>query len=197
MNEQKDRVKQILSDDTIVNLYWDRNERAIEATDDKYGKYLYKIAQNILHNHLDSEECLNDTYLGTWNTIPPARPNAFSVFVGKIARNIAVTRFRKNSAQKRVQSEMTVSLDELDCIVMTPSVEEEYLIGEISKILSEYLRELPDRQEFVFFCRYYCSDYVTDIAKMLNVSSKTVHRDLAKIREDLKERLKKVGYFHE
>ncbi|MBQ9760745.1 MAG: sigma-70 family RNA polymerase sigma factor [Clostridia bacterium] len=191
--------KKILPDEEIVDLYWERNELAIEATDDKYQKYLYKIAYNILNDRLDCEECINDTYLGTWNTIPPARPNAFRNFLTRIMRNVSMERYRKKTAKKRIRSEMTVSLEELDdCVSFSaPSVEEEFAVREISKILSEYLRTLPTRQEFAFICRYYCADYVADIAKMLDVSPNTVYRDLATMREELKNRLKEAGYYHE
>ena len=74
----------LLSDEAIIELYWRRDEKAIKETDIKYGKYLYSIAYNIVHDTLDCEECLNDTYLGTWNRIPPARPNAFQIFISKI-----------------------------------------------------------------------------------------------------------------
>ena len=196
MNEQKTQ-KKILEDEAIIDLYWSRNERAIEATDDKYRKYLFTISYNILHDRLDCEECLNDTYLGTWNRIPPTRPTAFQIFLSRIMRNISLARYRKNSASKRVPSELTVTLDELDeCMVYTESVAEEYLISEISRILSEYLRELPERQEFTFFCRYYCSDCIADIARMLRVSDSTVFRDLTAMRNELKKRLRKVGYYH-
>ena len=90
-----------MPDGEIIELYWKREEAAISETDKKYGKYLYRIAYNIVHDELDCEECLNDTYLGTWNRIPPARPNVFQIFLSKIMRNIAVDRFRKNTAKKR------------------------------------------------------------------------------------------------
>lgn len=106
-----------LSDEKIVELYWQREEKAIEETDKKYGKYLYTIAYNIVHDKLDSEECLNDTYLGTWNSIPPARPSALQIFVSKIARGVAVNKFKSKTAKKRIPSELVTSLSELDeCI---------------------------------------------------------------------------------
>ena len=110
--ESTDTVK-VLSDEQIIQLYWDRNETAITATDEKYGRYLYTIAYNVLHDRLDCEECLNDTYLGTWNRIPPTRPAAFMVFLSKIMKNIAVDRHRKNTAEKRVPGELDVQFIEI------------------------------------------------------------------------------------
>ncbi len=199
MNSQKDRgMREILPDEEIVSLYWNRKERAIEATDDKYGKYLYTIAYNILRDGLDSEECLNDTYLGTWNSIPPNRPTLLQVFLSKITRNIALGRFRKTKAAKRIPPEIIVSLDELDeCMCFEVGEDEKYLIHQISRILNDYLRTLTDRQTFVFVCRYYYSDTIESIAKMLGLSANTVLRDLAKIRKGLKETLAKEGYSYE
>ena len=197
MSKEKDIHDKLLSDEAIIQLYWDRNEKAITETDKKYKRYLYTIAYNILHDNMDCEECLNDTYLGTWNSIPPTRPSIFQIFISKIMRNTAVTRYKQNTAKKRITSEMTVSLDELDkCIPYSPSAEQEYLISEISRLMSRYLYSLSETQAFMFICRYYCSDRISDIAKMLDVSERTVFRELSTIREGLRELLEKEGYFN-
>ena len=199
MNAQNNRrTCDLLSDEEIVALYWQREERAIEATDVKYGKYLYTIAYNILRDGLDSEECLNDTYLGTWNSIPPNKPTMLQVFLSKITRNIALGRVRRATAAKRIPPEIIMSLDELDEVLCFEAGEDEkYLIRELSRILNEYLRSLSDRQSFVFVCRYYYSDSIDSIAKMLGMSANTVLRDLAKIREGLRTVLTKEGYSYE
>ena len=183
-----------LEDHEIVELYWARDERAIEETSKKYEKYLYRIAYNIVKDRMDSEECVNDTYLNTWNGIPPAHPGALHVFLAKITRNLALDRFRKNGAAKRIPSEMTISLEELDeAISAQPSPEEEYLIGEISRVLNGYLRSLPPRSEFIFVCRYYYADGVEAIAQMLDVSRNTVSRELSAMRRGLRALLEKEG----
>lgn len=195
--DSKKHAHKLLDDEEIIELYWDRNERAIKETDRKYKNYLYTIAYNILHNDLDCEECLNDTYLGTWNAIPPTRPNVFQAFLSKIMRNNAVGCYNKNTAAKRIPSEMTVSLGEFaDCLTGDISVEEAYFISEVSKILSNYLRELPERSAFIFICRYYCSDKISDIANMLQISESSVFRELVFIRDGLRERLVKEGYYN-
>ena len=184
-----------LDDERIVALYWQREEKAIAETDRKYGKYLLTIAYNILHNDPDSEECLNDTYLGTWNAIPPAKPTLFQVFLSKIMRNTAVVRYKKNHAKSRVPSEMTVSLDELDgCIPYAPSVDEDYDVYRLSRLLSDYLRKMPEKRAFIFICRYYCADRIFDIANMLKVSESTVYRELDEVKKGLREILIKEGY---
>ncbi len=195
MKQENNSKGMPLEDEKIIELYWNRNERAIEETDKKYGKYLYTIAYNIIHDNLDCEECLNDTYLGTWNRIPPQRPSAFQVFLSKIMRNIAVDKYRKNRTSKNIPSELVVSLAELDnCMESSPSVEEEYAIKETIKILNNYLREIDEEDEFMFVCRYYYADYLSDIAKMLGVSEKTVYRALVRMRSELRERLNKEGF---
>ncbi len=196
-NKKEIGGQNVLEDSTIIELYWARDEKAIVETDRKYKKYLYTIAYNILHDNMDCEECLNDTYLGTWNTIPPARPSVFQAFISKIMRNTAVVRYKKNTASKRVPSEMTVSLHELgETIPHGLSVEEEYMVTRIGRIISNYLRSLSERGAFIFICRYYCSDKISDIAEMLHISESTVFRELTSIREGLKKLLEKEGFIN-
>ncbi len=187
-----------LSDEAIIELFWQRQEKAIQATDQKYGKYLFTIAYNIVKNNMDCEECLNDTYLGTWNSIPPKRPTVFQSFISKIMRTQALIRFRRNAADKRIPSEMVSSLEELDeCMAYSPSVEEEYIVGELSRVLNIYLHSLTDRQAFIFICRYYYSDNAEHIGFMLGISKNTVFRELLAIRQGLKECLEKEGVRYE
>ena len=184
-----------LTDEQIIDLYWRRDENAIKQTDRKYGKYLYVIAYNIVHDRLDCEECLNDTYLGTWNRIPPQRPSVFQVFLSRIMRNIAIDRLRHNKAAKRVPSEMLISLEELDdCMPGAPSTESEQENERLGKLLNDFVQALDDRKQFIFVCRYYYADKVSAIAHMLQVGEATVFRELAQIREELKNHLEKEGY---
>lgn len=196
MNHQQGKTdKKILPDEEIISLYWNRNESAIDATDVKYGKYLYTIAYNILNDNMDSEECLNDTYLGTWNAIPPQRPTLFQAFLSKIMRNTALGRVRKATSAKRIPSELILSLEELDeCIQLEPGEDEKYYVNRLSELFNSYLETLSDRQLFVFICRYYYSDSVARIADMLKLSKNTIFRDLATIRNSLREYLEREGY---
>lgn len=191
---QNKNENEYLPDEEIVDLYWNRNEKAIDETDKKYGKYLYTIAFNIIHSRLDCEECLNDTYLGTWNSIPPKRPSALQTFLSRITRNIAVDKYRERSASKRIPSELLDSLDELgDTLSYDGSVEEEAAVSAVAEELNKFLRELDERDQFIFVCRYYYCDTVSDLSKMLSVSERTVFRAISKMREELRERLKEGG----
>ena len=194
----RDLKKEYLSDETIIDLYWDRNEKAIEETDRKYGKYLFAVAYNIVYDSMDCEECLNDTYLSTWNTIPPKRPTVFQAFLTRIMRNQAVDKFRTRSAAKRIPSELMISLDELeDCIANDLSIEEEIEVKELARALNNYLRSLPEREQFIFVCRYYYADKIASIAKMLKISEPTVFRSLTDMRNGLREHLEKEGIAYE
>ena len=193
----KDDTK-VMEDGDIIELYWSRNESAIEQTDKKYGKYLYTIAYNIVHDNMDSEECLSDTYLTTWNKIPPTRPKLLKVFLSKLTRDAAVDKYRKMSADKRVSSELTVSLDELDdCLYFSESAEDDFIVRQVSSVLNNYLRSLNKRKICVFICRYYYADSIQSIAGMFGISERTILRDLASIRSGLKAKLEEMGYRYE
>ena len=197
-NEQQNSPRPILDDEKIIELYWSRNEKAIEATDDKYHRYLLTIANNIVHDEQDSEECINDTYLGTWNQIPPKRPSVFGIFLAKLTRNIAVSRYREKNAAKRVPCEIVTSLDELDSAI--PDIPEGYGDAEVNalaEILNSFIRTLDEREEFIFVSRYYYSYPVPMIANMIHVSTATVYNELSAIKEALKETLVKENYRYE
>lgn len=194
MDYQKSNFKKILEDDEIIELYWERNERAIGATDVKYGKYLFSIAYNVLSDKMDCEECLNDTYLGTWNSIPPTRPNVFKIFISKIMRNTAIDKFRKKSAAKRIPCELISSYNELDeCISAELTHEIMNEMQEIARVLNDYLGLLSDEDAFAFICRYYYSDPVEKIAQMLDTPKRNIYRDLARMRAELKKRFEREG----
>lgn len=108
------RIQAPISDETIIALYWARDEKAIAQTHCKYGNYLFTVAYHIVHGKTDCEECLNDTYLAAWNAIPPSRPNVLKAFLTTIMRRIAINRYHKNQRTSLIPSEMTVSLDELE-----------------------------------------------------------------------------------
>ena len=113
-----------MNDIMIIDLYYSRNEQAIKETDIKYGKLCFNLADNILRNHQDSEECVNDTYLGVWNTIPPTRPKNFAAFLCKIVRNLSIKRLEFNLAKKRMKNQID-AFDELHNILPDTSVIEQ------------------------------------------------------------------------
>ena len=185
----------LLGDAEIVELYWQRDEYAIAATDAKYKKHLMAVAYNIVHDSQDCEECLNDTYVGAWNAIPPAKPTALRAFLTTIMRRIAINRYYSNQKATRVPSEMTVALSEIeafadDCM----SVEQELDARHIGKVISRYLRTLTNRQRYIFMSRYYAANTVDSIASSLHVSRSTVNKQLALMRKGLQQALESEGY---
>ena len=181
------------SDEAIVDLYWARDEAAITETDRKYRGYLHTVAWNIVKDEQDCEECLNDTYLKTWNSIPPQRPNCLKAFLTKITRTIAIDRYRRERRQKRVPSECTLSLSELAETLCGDSPEVEYESALVGKVINDYLRTLPERDMCLFVSRYFCSDPIGDIAEKCGMSESGVKKTLARLREGLREKLEKEG----
>ncbi len=184
----------ILSDGEIIELYFHRDETAIAETDAKYGRMLFRIAYNVTHDRLDAEECKNDTYLGAWERIPPEVPQVLSAFLIRIARNISIERYRAASSQKRVPSELTESVEELAAVLSAGnSTESEFASEQLGKLISDYVRSLPERQRYIFIARYYMSETVEYIASRLGVGKATVHRDTEKIKSGLAAHLERNG----
>lgn len=182
-----------MDDSKIVQLYWDRDEQAIPATSDKYGTYCISIAQNILGNQEDAEECVNDTYMSAWNSMPPHRPNILSVFLGKITRNLSLNRYKQNTAGKRGGREVPVVLDEIAELVSdTGSVEQEVDRKELVKAIDAFLDRLPTDKRSIFICRYWYFDSVSKIAGRFGMTenhvSVTLNRLRVKLHNDLLER---------
>lgn len=185
-----------MDDSQIVDLYWKRQGIAISETKTKYGKYLFSIANHILAQYEDSEECVNDTYLGAWNSIPPHRPVVLSTYLGKITRRLALKKHRMNTAEKRGGTEADLSLDELaDCIPASHTIDEQLNNRELVSILNSFLSELPEAQRQVFVCRYWYCDSIAEIAQRFSWSESKVKMVLLRTREKLKLRLTKEGIF--
>ena len=186
-----------MSDEGIVALYFERSEQAIGETDFKYGKYLFSIAYHILHHSLDCEECVNDTYLGAWNAMPPTRPNVLKAFLTTIARRIAIKRYHSNTRKSVIPSELTVSLSELEDILADDGDTgggETLEAQRLGRVLSDFVSALPRRKRYIFMSRYYAAEPIDTIAGELGVSRSTVNKELAAIRSALKERLESEGY---
>lgn len=193
--QSKRTVRIPMDDEEIVELYWNRNERAIEETDFKYKKYLFSIAYNIVHDRLDSEECLNDTYLGAWKAIPPSKPNVLMAFLTTITRRIAIKRYHSNLKQREIPSEMTISLSELeDFIAGDDGIDPGFDAEKLGRVISDFVRSLSERRQFIFMSRYYVSDSIDTIASNLRLSRSMVNKELATIRSVLKEKLESEGY---
>ena len=184
----------ILTDGEIVELYWQRNEDAIKETDRKYKPYLMTVAHNIIHNRLDCEECLNDTYVSAWNAMPPSRPAVLKAFLTTIMRRVAVNRYHASHCKKRIPSEMTVSLSDLGEVASDGSTAEEFDAERLGALISSYLHTLSQRQRYIFIGRYFMADPIDVIARELRVSHSTVKKELATIRKGLKKALESEGY---
>ena len=170
---------------------------AIRETDAKYRRFLLYLARNILGDRdpQDSEECLDETYLAAWNTIPPQRPNSLAAYLGTIIRRKALDLFqRQNRTKKRIRSEMTVSLEEAEEMIGPSSVEEEERERELAAAISAFLRSRSREDRFLFVSRYYTADSIPDIAQMMQMSQRAVYKRLERIRKDLKEYLEKEGF---
>ena len=181
-----------MNDPEIIELYFKRDEKAIEETDAKYGKLCYRIAYNILNNHEDSEECVNDTYLGVWNAIPPTRPNNFVAFVCRITRNLSLNHLEKMSRQKR-SAATVVSLDELAEVLPDDSIADGFSDKDIAKAISDFLRSENEDARNVFMRKYYFFDSISDISRRFGFTESKVKSMLFHTRNKLKEYLIKEG----
>lgn len=188
--------KQPLSDEQIIELYWQRQENAISETDKKYGEFLFRIAQNILHDRSDCEECKNDTYLGVWNAIPPTRPLTFPAFLVQIMRRIAINRYKEKTCKKRIPSELTVAMEDVqNTLHSDDAVGAVYQAQEVGKIINDYVKSLPDRRRYIFIDRFYLNESVETIAADLKISPATVYREIDKIKQGLKLHLERNDIF--
>lgn len=196
MELKKSNITPALLDDCeIIELYWLRDEKAIRHTDKKYKKYLIYVGQNILHNYEDAEECVNDTYVSAWNSIPPTRPKSLRAFLTVIMRRISINKYHANRKSGNIPSELTVSLCELENFLEDSYGEENeidtYLLG---RVISDFVYSLSKRDRYIFMSRYYMSNTVDKIAKDLSLSRSAVNKILARIRRGLKEKLESEGY---
>lgn len=184
-----------MDDQSIVELYWSRSENAISETDVKYGRYLNSISYNILVNHEDAQECVNDTYHNAWNTMPPDRPSVLSTFLGKITRRLSIDRWRRLNAEKRGGGELTLALDELEnCVSGSGNVEDEIQRRELAKLFNDFLNTLPATERRVFLCRYWYMDSIQSIAQQFGFSQSKVASILHRTRAKLRTVLEKEGY---
>ena len=184
-----------MEDSKIVQLYWSRDEKAIDATADKYGRYCASIARNILGNREDAEECVNDTYLHAWNAMPPHRPGILSTFLGKITRNLSFNRYRYNTADKRGSGETAVVLEELlDIVSDGENPEQAMEYRELVKAIDAFLAGLPARKRRIFVCRYWYFDSVSGIASQFQMTENNVAVTLNRIRAQLRDYLLEGGF---
>ena len=179
----------MMDDTSIIELYFARNEDAIVETAKKYGGYCHQISMNILANPQDAEECVNDTWLKTWHSIPPQRPGVLRLFLATITRNLSVNRYKAQRAQRR-NRELELSLEELaECIPM-----QEENADELPTMLNGFLRSLPHEERSIFVLRYWHSYSVKHLAKVFGLSEGAMSNRLWRTREKLRTYLSERGY---
>lgn len=181
-----------MDDATIIALYFRRSETALGETEKKYGSYCHKIAYNILSSREDSEECLNDTWLKAWKSIPPSKPHSLKTFLGAITRNMALSIWRRRNSEKRRSDRLGVCLDELaECL---PSAQDGICDDfAVKDAIERFLKELsPDSRE-IFFRRYWYVMSIEEIARELSRNQGSVKMSLMRTREKLRQFLEKEG----
>lgn len=185
-----------MEDRDIIDLFWQRQDIAISAVDEKYHSYCEKIAYNILENREDAEECVNDTWLKAWGTIPPNCPENLAAFIGKITRNTALNYLRDKSRKKRSNGQVELALVELEeCVPNAQTIELEIESRELSKAINRFLAGLPEGERNVFVCRYWYMEPISEIAKHAGSGEGKIKSMLFRTRKKLKNYLKKEGYY--
>ncbi|MCH4887651.1 sigma-70 family RNA polymerase sigma factor [Acidaminobacter sp. JC074] len=184
-----------MDDYEIIKLYRNRDEEAIKETAKKYSSYCFAIGKNILDNHEDVEECVNDTYLKVWQAIPPAVPDNFRIFVGIITRRLSLNMFKKNKAQKRNFGRVNILLDELNEVIEDPSTNMEMQADgeEIVKAINVFLTKQPKLQRMVFVRRYWHVSSIKEIANEYGISEANTKQILFRTRKKLRKHLESEG----
>lgn len=184
-----------MEDHQIVDLYWQRNEKAIQETEKKYGRYLLRIAYNVLFDAEDSKESVNDTYMRAWHSMPPNKPGILSTYLGRMTRQLSIDTYRKKHSEKRRCSEYAVSLSELaECVSNEETPEQEVELQILADAISTYLRTLSKETRNIFVCRYYFMDSIREIAVYSGNSESKIKSVLYRTRIGLKNYLEKEGF---
>lgn len=184
-----------MTDMEIVTLFENRDKRAVSAVSEKYGAGCTGLAVNILRNREDAEQCVNDVYLKVWDSIPPEKPRSLCAFMGKITRNLAIDRYRKEHTEKRGGGEIPLILDELsECVSDGSSVEKTVLRNELLAAINRFLEELPAPKRIAFVSRYCLCEDVKSIARRLGTTCNSVSVGLNRTRKSLVSYLNKEGF---
>lgn len=183
-----------MEDHRIIELFWTRSQQAISESEIKYGAYCHTIARGILDREEDAEECVNDTWLRAWNTIPPQRPNILSAFFGKLTRNLSLDRWRRNRATKRGGSQVEITLQELEgCLPDHHRPDEQFEARETAALISGFLRRQPDLDRRLFVRRYFHMESIATLANRFRLTDSQVKSRLHRTRQKLKAVLEKEG----
>lgn len=180
-----------MDDLKIIELYWERNENAIIETENKYGRLLYKISFNILSNNEDSKECVNDTYIRIWKSVPPERPRSLTAYLGRIIRNISIDYLKQNRAQKRYSGGDLLLSELEDCIPSRNTVWGEIENKALSRLISDWLNTLPKEDRILFVRRYWYGDSVKELASAIGTTPSKLASRMYRLRSNLKDFLEK------
>ena len=184
-----------MEDCRIIDMFWAREQEALEQTHNKYGSYLTKVANQILNDRADSEESVNDTYLAAWNAIPPHRPDSLCAFLSKITRRIAIDRLRKRETQKRGGEQYLLSLSELsECLPGKEDTANTVEARMLAEAIRRFVAGLPEKQRKVFLGRYYFADSLHDIARYTDMTEANAKVILHRTRLALRSFLEQEGY---
>ena len=183
-----------MDDAKIIQLFWDRSQDALTEVQSKYGQYCFSIANNVLSDSSDSEECVNDCLLKAWNSIPPGNPACLKTYLGKLTREIAVDRLRKKTAAKRVPESETIPFDELDEIIGERGPDASVGVRELSRLISAFLRSQKEEDRNLFIRRYWYGDPIAKICERYGYGKSRVLVKLKRTRDKLARYLKKEGY---
>lgn len=183
-----------MNDAAIIDLFWKRSETAISAVSEKYGSFCHSISYHILQDDRDAEECVNDTWLRTWNSIPPKRPSRLSVFLGRIARNLALDKYRQYHAEKRRMTRTATALEELsECISGGDNISESVEGSFVTECIEEFLFQLPAHKRIIFIRRYWYLDSIQELSDNYGISESAVTSMLFRMRKQLRQHLLREG----
>ena len=182
-----------MEDKQIVALYWKREERAITASEEKYGPVCRSVSYNILQSRPDAEECVNDTWHRAWNTMPPQRPNSLRAYLCRIVRNLSIDRWRQRYSAKRGGGMEALVLELEECVPAVPSAEEQWEAQEVARAVERWLQALDEEERDLFLRRYWCGEAVKELATGLGCSSNGLAQRLRRLRQSLRQALEKEG----
>lgn len=177
----------------MIALFLSRDERAISMAQEEYGSLILSIARNALGDSIECEECKSDTLLALWNNIPPDIPDSLRAYTAHIARCCAIDRYKIASAKKRIPSEVTDCIDELEQVIASPSAEEDYESAQLGAAINSFVSALDEDKRYIFLERFYFGESVGYIAKSLSLTSSAVYKELDAIKKKMKDYLKKEG----
>ena len=179
-----------MEDEEILNLLWNRKEEGLKELEQKYGQQIQRLAGNILSKE-DASECVNDTYLAVWNSIPPKRPTYLFSYVAKICRNFSYNKVQWNQASKRKAEIVELSAELEQCIPDSLAFMEQ---KELGRFISEFLKKQPEEKSRIFVRRYWYGDSLKELSEHYGYRESKVKSILFRLRNQLKEYLKKEGF---